>query len=81
MAKHKKLKKKYQNLQNDIYVDEDELVETKNDEEYEPSPKVPHPKPSLSPQRISPRSQTRLVGDSQHARQIHQNWRSQLTYL
>ena len=77
MAKHKKLKKKYQNLQNDIYVDEDELVETKNDEEYEPSPKVPHPKPSLSPQRI----QTRLVGDSQHARQIHQNWRSQLTYL
>lgn len=55
MTKQKKLKKKYQTLQNDIYVDDsDEITEIKEDE-FDP-PKVTPKRPNLSPQKIQTRS-------------------------
>ena len=80
MTKHKKLKRKYQSLQNDIYADEDEIsvpqtikepepvnVEVKNEVKNEPP--VQQPVQQQPPPIPKPAYNKRM------------NWRSSLSYL
>lgn len=75
MFKHKKLKKKYLNLRDDIYVDvEDEVPEIKEEpkveiKEEEPKAKVEQPK------------QTAVQKQNMRIPATARSWRSRLTYL
>lgn len=87
MQKHKKLKRKYQALQNDIYVDDDEEVvheqnideEPEREREPEPQPEhKPEPERAFSPelQRSEPELQRNV-----YVRQSRASWRNNITYL
>ena len=96
MTKHKKLKRKYQTLQNDIYCDEDEIsvpqtIESKEPEHDEVKSEVQdevkrEPKNELLMQKQQP---TQQRGQSpQPVGQVQQpvynkrmNWRTRLSYL
>lgn len=95
MQKHKKLKRKYQALQNDIYVDDDEEVvhEQNIDEEREkPSVEIKNNEPqpererAFSPelQRSEPQPQPEREPQPQrnvYVRQSRASWRNNITYL
>ena len=78
MQKHKKLKRKYQALQNDIYVDDDEEVvhEQNIDEEREkPSVEIKNNEPEREQER-EPQPQRNV-----YVRQSRASWRNNITYL
>lgn len=66
MYKQKKLKRKYQNLQNDIYVDDSEVSPIENNEGVQEEPKQEVPQPR-APQRS--------------VRSVKHGWRSQVAFL
>ena len=78
MQKHKKLKRKYQALQNDIYVDDDEeaVHEQNIDEEREkPSVEIKNNEQEREPQP-EPQPQRNV-----YVRQSRASWRNNITYL
>ena len=93
MQKHKKLKRKYQALQNDIYVDDDEEVvhEQNIDEEREkPSVEIknnePQPEREREPQPQPERAFSPELREPQpqrnvYVRQSRASWRNNITYL
>ena len=95
MQKHKKLKRKYQALQNDIYVDDDEEVvhEQNIDEEREkPSVEIKNnepqpererePQPEPQPERaFSPELREPQPQRNVYVRQSRASWRNNITYL
>ena len=91
MQKHKKLKRKYQALQNDIYVDDDEevvheqnideerekpSVEIKNNEPEREQEREPQPERAFSPELREPQPQRNV-----YVRQSRASWRNNITYL
>lgn len=81
MSKHKKLKRKYQTLQNDIYIDDDELETVKPTTNLEPViEQISEPTPTSIVQEPA---STPIVQNVQQmtTTPIRQNWRSQLRYL
>ena len=87
MQKHKKLKRKYQALQNDIYVDDDEEVvhEQNIDEEREkPSVEIKNNERAFSPelQRSEPQPEREPQPQRNvYVRQSRASWRNNITYL
>ena len=95
MTKHKKLKRKYQTLQNDIYADEDEISVPQMIESKEPEPEVKNevqdevkkePKNESLMQKQQPTQQRgqspQPVGQVQtpvYTKRM--NWRQRLSYL
>ena len=79
MTKHKKLKRKYQTLQNDIYIDDDE-IETIKPSSNEPTSNEPT---SNEPTSNEPTSIPTIQSTQQMQLQstTRQNWRSRLRYL
>ena len=82
MQKHKKLKRKYQALQNDIYVDDDEEVVHEQNIDEEPEREKPsveiknnEPQPEREPQP-EPQPQRNV-----YVRQSRASWRNNITYL
>lgn len=81
MSKHKKLKRKYQTLQNDIYIDDDEIETVKPTANVEPVI-----------EQISEQTSTSIVQEPPSTPIVHnvqqmtttptrQNWRARLRYL
>ena len=95
MQKHKKLKRKYQALQNDIYVDDDEDVvhEQNIDEEREkPSVEIKNNEPererAFSPELREAQNSGGVIQRSEpqpqrnvYVRQSRASWRNNITYL
>ncbi len=96
MQKHKKLKRKYQALQNDIYVDDDEEVvhEQNIDEEREkPSVEIKNNERAFSPElqrserepqperAFSPELREPQPQRNVYVRQSRASWRNNITYL
>ena len=81
MTKHKKLKRKYQSLQNDIYIDDEDVEtvkhtptnETPNEPINEPTTETINEQPPTEPI-----NQTVIIQQSSNTRS---NWRSRLRYL
>ena len=82
MSKHKKLKRKYQTLQNDIYIDEDEIESTKHtvEEPIVNEPIVNEPIVNEQPIIQEPPT-TPIINNIQSSTATRQNWRSRLRYL
>ena len=80
MTKHKKLKRKYQTLQNDIYVDDDD-IETVNIAEPKEEPNKQEPKNEPIKQVPPPRPNVQSIRQIPTSKPNRQNWRSQLRYL
>ena len=82
MSKHKKLKRKYQTLQSDIYVDDDEIEAIKqpvNNEPINEPVNEPVNEPINEPPTPTPNIQTtqQMITSTP----TRQNWRSRLRYL
>ena len=80
MNKHKKLKRKYQSLQNDIYIDDEDVETVKHTPTNEP-PNEPVNEPTNEPineTNNEPINQTVIIQQSSNTRS---NWRSRLRYL
>ena len=73
MAKHKKLKRRYQSLQNDLYVEDDDVEQPVNQIPNEPSedqPNEPVIEQVNEPARLN-----------SYVQPVQRSWRSRLTYL
>ena len=71
MSKHKKLKRKYQTLQNDIYIEDDEIESTKHTVE----------EPIVNEPIVNEPPATPIINNIQPTTPTRQNWRSRLRYL
>ena len=91
MQKHKKLKRKYQTLQNDIYVDDDEDVIHEKQVELAESPEQQtQPERAESPELREVQNSPRVIQRSEqqpeqqrnvYVRQGRASWRNNITYL
>ena len=91
MQKHKKLKRKYQTLQNDIYVDDDEDVIHEKQVELAESPEQQtQPERAESPELSEVQNSPRVIQRSEqqpeqqrnvYVRQGRASWRNNITYL
>ena len=91
MQKHKKLKRKYQTLQNDIYVDDDEYVIHEKQVELAESPEQQkQPERAESPELSEVQNSPRVIQRSEqqpeqqrnvYVRQGRASWRNNITYL
>ena len=79
MMKHKKLKRKYQSLQNDIYADEDELSVPTTIKEPEPEHNEVHTEVKNEVKNESSIEQIQHVQTPVYNK--HMNWRQRLSYL
>ena len=77
MSKHKKLKRKYQTLQNDIYIEDDEIESTKHTVE---EPIINEPIVNEQPIIQEPPT-IPIINNIQSSTATRQNWRSRLRYL
>lgn len=75
MNKHKKLKRRYQTLQNDLYIEDDDVSSPPNDESPNESPNE-SPSTSNTEYSVSPN-----VIRTHMQPMSRSNWRSRLTYL
>lgn len=86
MFKHKKLKKKYLNLRDDIYVDvEDEVPEIKEEPKVEIKERVNDPKAQSAEEepkaKVEQPKQTAVQKQNMRIPATARSWRSRLTYL
>ena len=81
MTKHKKLKRKYQSLQNDIYADEDEISVPQTIKEPEPVNIEVKNEVNDEPPMQQPVQQQQPPPIPKPAYNKRMNWRSSLSYL
>ena len=80
MTKHKKLKRKYQSLQNDIYAEDEEVVVPQQIKE--PEQEVVENKDENKSEVVNePSTQQQQQQTQQHVYNKRNNWRSRLSYL
>ena len=84
MAKHKKLKRRYQSLQNDIYIDDNEVasnepVDVKVDEKVDM--KIDDkPKETVDEKVDEPKTPNQKQQNA-YVQPVSRSWRARLTYL
>ena len=82
MMKHKKLKRKYQSLQNDIYCEDDEISTPQKIENNESEPKIePKNESKNEPQQMEESVQIHQRSQPQQVYNKRMNWRTRLSYL
>ena len=85
MHKQKKLKRRYQTLQDDIYVDDSEDAQPLASQESASQPTIPQEKNSqnenISEPEVVPQTPSQNVNIKRNVRSVKNGWRSQIAFL
>ena len=76
MTKHKKLKRRYQSLQNDIYIDDNEVASNENVDEPFDVQTNDKPKETVDEPKTTKQKQ-----QNAYVQTVSRPWRARLTYL